>query len=90
MLHLSYEEENDRIYNISFHEAKVLTLLAHEFGHLKYIVPNISDYHEFYVENYSLNNGSQLIGHSLMTPVVTMLEILKEDSNIPKINIEKD
>ena len=51
--------------HISFHEAKVLTLLAHEFGHLKYIVPNISDYHEFYVENYSLNNGSQLIGHSL-------------------------
>jgi len=76
MLHLSYEEENDRIYtkeygknsvsiHISFHEAKVLTLLAPEFGHLKYIVPNISDYHEFYVEHYALNNGSQLIGHSL-------------------------
>jgi len=73
---LSYEEENDRIYtkeygknsvsiHISFHEAKVLTLLAHEFGHLKYIVPNISDYHEFYVENYSLKNGSKLIGHLL-------------------------
>jgi hypothetical protein len=44
MLHLSYEEENDRIYteeygknsvsiHISFHEAKVLTLRAPEFGH---------------------------------------------------------
>ena len=76
---LSYEEESGRIYtkeyginsvsiHISFHEAKALHLLAHEFGHLRYIVPNIREYHEFYEENYSLENGSTLIGHSSDDP----------------------
>ena len=70
----SYEEKSQRIYtneyginsvsiHISFDEIKALSLLAHELGHLRYIVQNISTYYDFYTENYQQNKETNMIGH---------------------------
>ena len=71
---LSYRENDSTVYtneygvnsisiHISFSEIKALTLLAHELGHVKYIVPNICTYHEFYRNRFQ-NNEAKLKGHS--------------------------
>lgn len=46
-----------------------LTLLAHEFGHLQYQIPNIGDYHRFFTSTY-LNNETEYeeTGHHHMDP----------------------
>jgi hypothetical protein len=46
-----------------------LSLLAHEFGHIKYQVPNISTYRKFYVKHYQvITSDSGAIGHHHMDP----------------------
>jgi hypothetical protein len=46
-----------------------LRLLAHEFGHIKYQVPNIATYRNFYIRYYqNKTNDSEEIGHHHMDP----------------------
>ena len=40
-----------------------LNLLAHEFGHTRYIVPNLAVYRKFYTETYSGSIASSRFGH---------------------------
>jgi hypothetical protein len=41
-----------------------LLILSHEFGHLKYIVPNLSSYFRFYKRVHSASSASDSFGHS--------------------------
>jgi hypothetical protein len=41
-----------------------LNLLAHEFGHTRYIVPNLAEYRKYYNMMYQTTRFSQHIGHS--------------------------
>jgi hypothetical protein len=44
---------------------KALIFLAHEFGHVKYQVPNLASYSEFYAANYQNTTfDSKYIGHN--------------------------
>ena len=46
-----------------------LSLLAHEFGHIKYQVPNIATYRTFYIKHYKLlSPESEGIGHDHTDP----------------------
>lgn len=46
-----------------------LSLLAHEFGHVTYQVPNIATYRKFYSKQYQrLTNDSEAIGHHHTDP----------------------
>ena len=46
-----------------------LSLLAHEFGHIKYQVPNIATYRKFYIKQYQVKTrDSESIGHHHMDP----------------------
>lgn len=43
---------------------KVLFLLAHEFGHVRYIVPNLAEYEKYYHSSYDQANlQSPSVGH---------------------------
>jgi len=45
-------------------EKKSLRLLAHEFGHVRYLVPNISVYLKYFINYYrSIMPASTLVGH---------------------------
>lgn len=72
---LSHHEKDKNIYQSEYglstvsvkiaSEKKSLLLLAHEFGHVKYQVPNLASYAEFYSAYYQ--NGvfnSNYIGHN--------------------------
>ncbi|MGC3945664.1 MAG: hypothetical protein QM762_14280 [Chryseolinea sp.] len=41
-----------------------LNLLAHEFGHTRYIVPNLAEYRQYYKYNYQNSRVSLHVGHS--------------------------
>ncbi|HTF21828.1 MAG TPA: hypothetical protein VK658_27300 [Chryseolinea sp.] len=41
-----------------------LNLLAHEFGHTKYIVPNLAAYRQYYRDAYTRFTTSNRVGHS--------------------------
>jgi hypothetical protein len=41
-----------------------LNLLAHEFGHVKYIVPNLATYRQYYRHTYNLSTMAHRLGHS--------------------------
>ncbi len=50
-------------------ENHALSLLAHEFGHIKYQVPNIANYRKFYIKHYKVvSPDSEGIGHDHMDP----------------------
>lgn len=41
-----------------------LNLLAHEFGHVKYIVPNLAAYRHYYMDAYNRAVSANRLGHS--------------------------
>lgn len=41
-----------------------LHLLAHEFGHTRYIVPNLAGYRKFYMETYRRSQITSHVGHN--------------------------
>jgi len=49
---------------------KALFVLAHELGHIKYQVPNLASYMDYYVDNYGPEGGqeSNYIGHIQKDP----------------------
>ena len=50
-------------------ENRALSLLAHEFGHIMYQVPNIATYRKFYIKRYrTVAPDSEGIGHHHMDP----------------------
>jgi hypothetical protein len=42
---------------------KALLVLAHEFGHLSYIIPNMRDYAEYYKKRYRVKHSFGELGH---------------------------
>lgn len=44
--------------------ANALFLLCHELGHVKYIIPNLAAYSQFYQKHYSRRSTLSYIGHS--------------------------
>jgi len=72
---LAYHENDKTVYKSSYGPytvsvkvasvMKSLSLLAHEFGHVKYQVPNLSSYVEYHSANYQNNTfDSNYIGHN--------------------------
>ena len=61
-------------------ENHALSLLAHEFGHVKYLVPNIATYRKFYIKHYNIVSADlEGIGHHHMDPSgQTALEFEKQ------------
>jgi hypothetical protein len=46
-----------------------LTILAHEFGHVKYQVPNLQSYYSFYRNNYNARvSDPSFLGHDTLDP----------------------
>lgn len=41
-----------------------LHLLAHEFGHTRYIVPNLAEYRKFYIDTYRRSQITSHVGHN--------------------------
>ena len=74
---------------------KALTVLSHELGHVKYQVPNLTSYLEYYKENYSPHgDGYDILGHKPDDPsgksaIQFERRFRKEYSNFLKIGSEK-
>jgi len=76
---LAHDENDNNVYTSEYGPGTVsvkiasvnksLSLLAHEFGHVKYQVPNLASYYKFYSTTY-LNNAfnSRYIGHNSNDP----------------------
>jgi hypothetical protein len=47
---------------------KALLVLAHEFGHIKYLVPNLTSYVKFYQKKYPTRVSDSVLGHSSGDP----------------------
>lgn len=76
---LNHTEDNNNIYYSEFGErtvsikiasvTKSLVLLAHEFGHARYQVANLSSYADYYATYYQNNTfNSRYIGHNSNDP----------------------
>lgn len=47
---------------------KALAVLAHEFGHLDYVVPNLRAYVQFYKQEYGHAGAGVMLGHRVNDP----------------------
>jgi len=47
---------------------KALLILAHEFGHVKYQVPNLASYVEFHKSTYDMTDDINFVGHNTDDP----------------------
>ena len=74
---------------------KALLVLSHELGHVKYQVPNLASYLEYYKEHYSPNiDRYDILGHKADDPsgksaIQFERRFRKEYSNFLKMNSEK-
>jgi len=74
---------------------RALVVLSHELGHVKYQVPNLASYLEYYKEHYSPNvDGYDILGHKPDDPsgksaIQFERRFRKEYANFLKIGSEK-
>jgi hypothetical protein len=68
--HASYSEYGERTVSVKIWIMDTsLTILAHELGHVKHVVPNLASYDEYYKQNYrSLNDDPDYLGHNPNDP----------------------
>jgi hypothetical protein len=66
----SYSEYGERTVSVKIWIMDTsLTILAHELGHVKHVVPNLASYDEYYKQNYrSLNDEPDYLGHNPNDP----------------------
>ena len=57
---------------------KALAVLAHEFGHLDYVVPNLKAYVRFYKQEYGPAGADVMLGHRMDDPSGRVASVFEE------------